>query len=329
MDKLIKKSNDYMKCGLNLPQEKLQKYNIIEMNHYNKKIMDTLNEICDVLVDVLWYVPNFCVFGGYPRDLEMYRQSEYDDNIKIRLFYKLVNSKKHDLDFHFNTNLSGREFENLESALMKKKNYVSIYKEFDFFTTKLYKSSKMIFMMDGEKYGIDFVNSPDFVQNDFNINAMYYNNKKELRVFRNCTQSLEEIKTDIKNGHTLMNEHIVNILSGLDNFVLSELKNNDTKIKYQGMASLYVTLRRLKKILKYGFEIKNYSKHMLPLKCDNNEHCKCEKSNKVLNIYFPYFSNLNEQVYMCYRCGIVYSRKYKCTSLSENSKFFDVIILCA
>lgn len=87
-------------------------------------------------------------------------------------------------------------------------------------------------------------------------------------------------------------------------------------------------LKRLHKMKKYGFKIcdeYNNKKIFIPESCNNHLHCE-NQDNDPCNIYFPYYSNANENVYICSSCEKVHIIKNKLNII--NNTPCDIKIVC-
>ena len=315
------------------------KYDINNIHNYNKKIMNTRNKIAQILIKSCDKYDGFFIFGGYLRDKILYDQSEDNDNLKIRLYNKLNKVERHDIDFYFDPTL--KIFKN---DTWTNSSYETLYLPDDFtdeiyeicdrgtYTTcvsSAYNSLKISFRIDGIYYGIDVVRNDDFIQNDFNVNAICFEKSGMSSTFKNCSQKLEDIKLDIINGKTIMNEFLIKLIRDSNDFVLAE-KNECSDKKYSRMDHIKIMLRRTEKISNYGYMISNYESINIPKLVNTNPYCKCQISNSnhtSLNIYYPHYSNMNEITYMCHSCGAIHVHKTK-RYIENVDNFFDIIVTC-
>lgn len=256
-DNAIVKAKEYVHNLFNLNENK---YYMDIMGEYNAYIMNIRKIIVDRVFEFKYYYSSYsyCLFGGYPRDKLMFDMSNsnnsYSKSMKIRLFWKLINTKIHDIDVgcHSQKIMDENEFDYLLLNInedLEKNNYPKLISLNDKLwedantpqkcINRIYNAVKFIFATESKdpflsniKFGIDFAYYYLVgTNNDFDINCLKLNYNNSEKIYLNdrnyyIKSKILDDQYKIKNNTNVIPYDIkLQILHNKINFC-DEFKNN-------------------------------------------------------------------------------------------------------
>lgn len=298
---------NYMKENLD-PQE----YYDPVMDTFISQIMNIKNIMYDVLSQY-YSTMNNGIYGGYFRDKIMYDISKSSLCMKIRLFLKLMNTKKHDIDIYSKTGyiIKKKEYDNIIDSmneLFSKNNLPLFNKDTSFFENTntyilRYNFVCMSFkienggILEDVVFGIDISSWEIYRElNDISINRIY----ESMMVRGTCIKGKEcrtntlDIERQIKDNIIDMSDDMYYQLKVMELaskkyfyenvFGITNIVNNVTSAIHGNIhADEYCTEYTLKmymrfyKMRNYGFNIISDDVLSIPTKHLYTNHHNCDE----------------------------------------------------
>lgn len=316
------------------------------VDYYNPimdKYIDKIMSIKKIMFDILSNY--YCgeddgIYGGYFRDNIMYTISKRSLSMKIRLFLKLMNTEKHDIDIYKRANcvMKRYEYDDIVDSMNKlfMQNNLPLFKKDEMFWNhtnspndpqgSLYNYICLTFKIDDDEilngivFGIDFSLWDIYRKNDdITINKIYKNMLGISCYFKKAEQrfTISEIEKQIEKNITFMHEDMYYQLKvlelatkkffyknvhGTENIVDKIVCPANGKI-HADEYNIGLTLKmymRFHKMNNYGFNIVTNYNLSLPTKYLEYSCHGCGKEN--MSNYGTYLANMNTKtcVYLNY-----------------------------
>lgn len=305
------------------------KTNLDPKDYYDdimSEYIDNIMQMKIIMYDVLspYYCGLYCgIYGGYFRDKIMYELSESSIEMKIRLFWKLINTEKHDIDIYIKARciIKRCTYDNIVDKMNKlfSEKGLPQFEKDELFWSKTnsphdthdsaYNYICLKFKIEsdhllyGTVFGIDF-SSWDVYNglDDISINRM--NNSGYCTKGDNKYMDHDTIVDQIKNNNIdicndmyyqlkvtelNINKYVCHHIYGIDNSIneVNDIKNGYIAAKQYNNNYTQKVLCRYHKMINYGFNIISKNHLHVPTKyLDLHDH-GCDKD---------FLINVNEKI---------------------------------